>query len=166
MATTIVPISEEHALQFRKALDVVARERRYLAMVEAPAPDSVLAFIRGNIANDVAQFVALVDGSVVGWADIVPAWAPVLSHGGTLGMGVLPAFRGQGIGSRLLDACIAKAWAKGLIRIQLEVRSDNAPAIRLYERHGFIREGTKRRSMRFGDAYFDSIQMSLLRGEA
>lgn len=166
MTTTITPISEEHAAGYREALDVVARERCYLAMVEGPPSDKVLAFVRENIATDVAQFVALVDGRVVGWADIVPARSPVLSHSGTLGMGVLPAFRGQGIGARLLGACIAKTWAKGLMRIQLDVRSDNARAIRLYERHGFTREGTKHRSMKFGSVYFDSIAMSLLSGEA
>lgn len=166
MTTTITPISENHAAGFREALDVVARERCYLAMLEAPAPDKVAAFVRENVANDIAQFVALVDGRVVGWADIVPARSPVLSHCGTLGMGVLPAFRGKGIGASLLKACIVKSWAKGLERIQLEVRSDNTPAIRLYERNGFIREGVKRRSMKFGSVYFDSIQMALLSNEA
>ncbi len=52
-----------------------------------------------------------------------------------LGMAVLPAFRGQGIGTRLLAQLIA--MATGLHeQISLSVAAEN-PALRLYERYGF-----------------------------
>jgi putative acetyltransferase len=166
MSITILPIAETHAASFRESLDVVARERRYLAMVEAPPLEQIESFVRGNVADDVAQFVALDGERVVGWADIVPARAYAISHCGSLGMGVLPGYRGQGIGRRLLEACIAKAWSRGLTRIQLDARADNSRAIRLYEQLGFIREAVKCRGMRFDGEYFDTVQMSLLRNEA
>ena len=163
MDARIVPIAEEHAASFRECLDAVAREKRYLAQVEAPPVERVVEFVRGGVASDVAQFVALDAGRVVGWADIFPAWPPAIAHRGTLGMGVLEGYRRQGLGSRLLEACIAKAWARGLTRIELEVRADNRPAIRLYERFGFVNEGVKRGAMRFDGAYFDAIEMGLLK---
>jgi putative acetyltransferase len=159
----VVPITESHAPSFRECLDTVAREKRYLAMTAAPPLDRVEAFVRENVAQDISQFVALDGERVIGWADIYPGWAAALSHRGCLGMGVLPDYRGQGLGRRLLEACIAKAWQKGLTRIELEVRSDNTPAIALYHKHGFIQEVIKRRGMRFDGVYYDAVQMTLFK---
>jgi hypothetical protein len=92
MNVTILPVTEAHAASFRGSLDVVARERRYLAMIEAPPPEQVESFVRGNVANDVAQFVALDGQRVVGWADILPAQAYAIAHCGSVGMGVLPSY--------------------------------------------------------------------------
>ena len=74
-------------------------------------------------------------------------------------MGVLSAYRGQGLGRQLLQACIEKAWSKGITRIELEARADNAAAIALYEKLGFKHEALKRNAMRFSGQYFDSVQM-------
>ncbi|MEK8049284.1 GNAT family N-acetyltransferase [Ideonella sp. DXS22W] len=162
----IVPIRNEHAGSFHACLDAVCREKRYLAQIEAPPPDKVAGFVRDSVAADVAQFVVLDGERVVGWADIFPAWAHALAHTGRLGMGLLPEWRGAGLGERLLRTCIAKAWAKGLTRIELEARADNAHAIRLYERVGFMHECTKPRGLRFEGQYFDAVQMRLLKDDA
>lgn len=53
-----------------------------------------------------------------------------------LAMGVLRAWRGQGVGSRLLHALIAAARKQGLPSLSLSVEPDNY-ARRLYERVGF-----------------------------
>lgn len=164
---TILPISEAHTASFRQCLDTVAREKRYLALVEAPPLERMQKFVHDNVANDVAQFVAVdAAGHVIGWADVIPAWAHAVAHCGTLGMGVLPAYRRQGVGRQLLQACMAKAWRKGIARIELEVRADNEPAIRLYESLGFAREALKKHAMRFEGVYHDAFQMSLLRDDA
>jgi RimJ/RimL family protein N-acetyltransferase len=162
MAVSIVPIAESHAESYRACLDVVARERKYLAQVEALPLERIRAFVRESIAADAAQFVAADGGTVVGWADIFPEWADAVRHCGTLGMGLLPPYRGQGIGRRLLAACIDKAQAKGITRIELAARADNARAIALYERMGFVHEALKRRAMRFDGVDYDAAQMCLL----
>jgi len=53
------------------------------------------------------------------------------------GMGVLPRFRKQGVGRRLMEYLINKARAHNLSKIQLEVLSQNKPAQRLYQSIGF-----------------------------
>jgi ribosomal protein S18 acetylase RimI-like enzyme len=116
----------------------VASERRFLARTEAPPQEQMLAFVRTNIDALNPHVVALDAGRVVGWADIRPSNVPAMSHCGTLGMGVLAAYRGQGLGRRLLDAVVLKAWQAGLERIELEVRHDNDPAIALYESSGTV----------------------------
>lgn len=165
MSPIVLPMAAEHIASFRNALDQVAREKRFLAMLEAPPLEQVASFVGDNIRRDIAQFVALAGDQVVGWADIVPAWAQGVAHRGSLGMGVLPTFRGKGLGRRLLQACIAKSWANGLRRIELEVRADNGQAIRLYEGLGFRREGRKRRGLCIEGEAHDTLVMALLRDE-
>jgi ribosomal protein S18 acetylase RimI-like enzyme len=159
---SIVPIALQHAAGFHACLDAVAREKRWLGMTQAPPADKVEAFVRDSVASDAVQFVALDGVAVIGWADIFTAWADAVKHCGTLGMGVAAAYRGQGIGERLLRACLAKAPSKGITRITLEVRADNAKAIALYQRLGFTHECRQRNAMRFDGVYYDALQMSLL----
>lgn len=163
MNITITAISEAHAAGFHACLDSVAREKRYLAQYEAPPLDRVRSFVRENVASNASQFVALDGAVVVGWCDVIPHWAHAVKHCGTLGMGVLPAYRGNGVGGKLLAACVSKAQANGVTRIELEVRSDNASAIKLYERAGFKREAVKRKALLFDGKYYDALQMSLIR---
>jgi RimJ/RimL family protein N-acetyltransferase len=158
----VVPIALEHAAGIHACIDAVAKERRYLAQTFAKPRADFDAFVRDSVTHDLVQFIALDGNRVVGWADIFPAWADAVKHCGSLGMGLLEPYRGQGLGERLLQACLVKAQAKGMTRIELQVRSDNERAIRLYERMGFAREGTLRRAMRFDGAYYDALQMSLL----
>ena len=161
----ITPVQERYAASYRECLDVVARERRYLAQFEALALERIEGFVKDSVANDAIQFFALDGERVVGWADIFPNWAHAISHCGSLGMGVHPAYRCHGLGTRLLSACIEKAWRKGLTRIELEAREDNEAAISLYAKLGFKREALKANAMRFDGVYFNAVQMRLLRRE-
>ncbi len=161
-AISISSIAIAHAESFRLCLDTVARERKYLAMTEAPPLAQVRGFIADNIAGKVPQVVALDAGRVVGWCDILPKWQQALRHSGSLGMGLLPEYRGLGLGKQLLKACLSRARAAGLTRVELEVRVENQSAFRLYEQLGFVREGLKRKGSRVDGQYYDTISMALL----
>lgn len=63
------------------------------------------------------------------------------AHRGSVGMGLIPEFRGRGLGLRLIDAALQQAWEWGLSRVELSVHADNTAAITLYEKVGFKREG-------------------------
>jgi putative acetyltransferase len=162
MSITVVPISEAHAERFHACLDAVAREKRYLAQIQAPPLERIHAFVREGVANNAAQFVALDGTTVVGWCDIFPGWAHAVQHCGTLGMGVLAAYRGRRIGQELLSATLAKARSNGITRIVLEARMDNTRAIKLYERMGFAHEARKRNALRIEGVYDEAVQMSLI----
>ena len=51
---------------------------------------------------------------------------------------VLREWIGKGNSARLISQCIEHAKVSGMRQISLEVASDNAPAIRLYEKNGFV----------------------------
>ncbi|MEZ6116878.1 MAG: GNAT family N-acetyltransferase [Pirellulaceae bacterium] len=72
-------------------------------------------------------------GTIQGIAD------PVRSTGSIQNLGVTPGHRGQGLGTRLLEAAIAGFAKAGLRRAGLEVTADNFSAVRLYQRFGFRR---------------------------
>jgi len=62
--------------------------------------------------------------------------------------------RGSGIGERLLRRAEREARATGADRLGLEVRTGNAAALALYERHGYVRLARLRRYYEDGaDAY-------------
>lgn len=67
------------------------------------------------------------------------------AHVRGLGIAINAPWQGQGVGQRLMSAGIhwADNWA-AILRIELTVLADNARAIALYERHGFVREGMMR----------------------
>ena len=158
---TVRPIREEDIPGFREVLDTVARERRYLA-VEAPPLESVKGFVGGVIKAGHAQFVALVEGGIVGWCDVLPGEAAAgTAHIGRLGMGVLLAYRGQGLGRRLMEATIARVRERGLEKIELTVYSSNHRAIALYRRQGFVEEGRRIRG-RFLDGIYDDVLLMAL----
>lgn len=51
---------------------------------------------------------------------------------------VLKAWTGKGIAACLMNRCVEHAKVSGMRQVSLEVASDNAPAIRLYETSGFV----------------------------
>lgn len=165
MNLVIEPVAEAHFEGLRHALDTVAREKRYLAFTEAPPPHACRAFYTSIIENGWVQQVALLDGSVVGWCDVLPTHGEARSHIGILGVGLVPTARHQGIGPKLMRSAIEAAWATGLTRIELTVRADNARAKALYERLGFAVEGLLRCAFRVDGEYADSYAMALLRHE-
>lgn len=163
MNLSIESIDPKHFDGLRAALDSVARERRFLAFTEAPPPAQSRAFYEAVIADASILLVAVLDGAVVGWCDVLPTHGQACAHVGGLGMGVIASARGRGTGTRLLKTAIDSAWAAGLTRIELIVRADNADAKALYERHGFVVEGLQRQAFRLDGVYFDGISMALLR---
>jgi putative acetyltransferase len=89
---------------------------------------------------------------------------PRRRHAGTIGMAVHDEWQSKGIGTALMQAGIdlADNWLN-LRRLELEVYTDNEPAIHLYERFGFEREGTLREHAFRDGRYVDSYLMARLR---
>ncbi len=95
-----------------------------------------------ELARDTRHYlVALDDGAVVGYAGafVLPPDADVQT------IAVRRDHQGSGTGAGLMTALLAEAADCGATHIMLEVRSDNAPALRLYDRFGFERISERRR---------------------
>ncbi|MBJ3784913.1 GNAT family N-acetyltransferase [Devosia sediminis] len=161
MTITIRPITEADAEGFHAALDSVARENRYLRLTEAPPVEASREFIAANIEKGNPQWVAVDEGRIVGWCDICRSDESGSEHCGSLGMGLVASHRGRGIGHQLITETLVAA-ASGFERVELDVYSSNLPAIRLYEKVGFVHEGRRRRAILRGGEYQDILTMGLL----
>lgn len=122
------------------------------------------AFVRTNIEKGYPQIVAVTEtGDVIGWCDVTPPGREVMAHVGVLGMGLLPEWRGQGLGERLMREALAAADAFGLTRVELGVFAHNARARALYRKLGFVEEGIKRRRILIDGVHHDEIMMARLK---
>jgi len=158
----IEPMRLDHVEGYRRALDVVARERKYLTMLEAQSEPDTLRFVKSNLENGNPMLVALAGREVVGWCDVRREFFPSRAHRGTLGMGLLPEWRGRGLGQRLLEATLGEARRSGFKRIELDVHADNQRAIGLYEKAGFVREGLLRNASLIDGVFRDAILMAIV----
>lgn len=100
------------------------------------------AYMRQLVGSaEAASWIAEVDGRMVGFA--------IVEWGREAGKGiaylqtieVMPEARGGGVGAELLRLSEGSAEAAGARRIWLHVDAENASAIRLYQRHGYVFEG-------------------------
>jgi RimJ/RimL family protein N-acetyltransferase len=162
MTVTIEPIRPEHIEGYRRVEDIVSRERKYLSHFDAGPIAVYHEFVTRHIAKGYTRFVALCDGEVIGWCQIIPNGAPAHAHVGDLDMALLPDFRGKGHGRTLIETALADAHRVGLTRIGLCTFSGNDRAIALYESVGFKHEGVLKHAVLIDGQYRDMILMAIV----
>jgi len=80
-----------------------------------------------------------------------------------IGMSVAAEWRGRGVGTALMGACVDWGRERGLHKLSLQVWPHNEAALRLYEKFGFEREGLLRSHYRRSNGeLWDAIVMGLL----
>lgn len=84
--------------------------------------------------------VAKVDGKTVGYGGM---WI-VLNEAHVTNVGVLPEYRGEGIGELIMRSLMAIAKKHGADKMTLEVRKSNYVAQNLYSKLGFEPRGIRR----------------------
>lgn len=104
------------------------------------------------------------DGELVG--DGVLWRIDTFNRSAHIGIALLPAFRGQGLGTDVVRVlCYYGFSILGLHRLQIETLSDNAAMIAAAQRAGFVREGTLRNSGWVNGTFADDAIFGLLAPE-
>lgn len=98
--------------------------------------ESFLSMIHNANAR---YYVVEKDGLVVGGCGVLMA----AGEGNITNVVVDKKFRGQGIGTRMLQYLIEEGERNGLSAFTLEVRVSNTQAIHVYEKLGFFSEGIR-----------------------
>lgn len=91
---------------------------------------------------------------------------PRRRHIGQIGMAVRDDWQGHGVGTALMEAAVemAEKWLN-LRRLELEVYTDNEPALHLYRKFEFVFEGTLVQAAFRDGRFVDVYTMARLRPE-
>jgi putative acetyltransferase len=140
----------------------------YANLMQVPYPSEAAwaARLADNDTPGKADLLLVAEraGEVAGSAGLHPVGPHVRRrHVMVLGISVAPAAQGQGVGTSLMQALLdyADRWAQ-VLRVELNVFADNARAIALYRKFGFVHEGTHRAYALRDGAYVDSLSMARL----
>jgi RimJ/RimL family protein N-acetyltransferase len=135
----------EDADAILRLFEAVAAERRFI-LTEPPIDHDLRRqrFLDGLQSDEAHRFVAEVEGEIIG--DLA-----VFRRGtgpATIGMHVAAAWRGKGVGTALMNACVGWAREAGVHKLSLQVFPWNDAAIALYRKFGFVEEGRLRKEYR------------------
>ena len=100
------------------------------------------------------------DGAIIGRLSVARDQHPASAHVADLGLMVADGARGQGVGSALLRAAVEWAAGAEIRKLELHVFPWNEPAVRLYEKFGFEREGYRKAHYRRDGEDVDAILMA------
>ena len=145
MAITIERATPADASALLDFLKLVGSETDNLTFGAEGLPFSVESeeqFLRSiEHSTDEFMFVAKDNNRVVANASL-SRLPRRMQHRGDFSVAVLKKYWNQGIGSQLLQEIISIAKEHNFTTIDLQVRSDNLPAIHVYEKYGFQIIGT------------------------
>lgn len=141
--------------------------KRYLYSQEELKPEQHIAYYEMKVkTGKCAQFVIVIDdnGDQTDIGTIFIKNIDTANHSGEYGIFIgEDTGRGKGY-ARLATEKVLKYGFEvlKLHRIFLTVMVDNIPAIKTYERAGFVREGIMRDEYLRADGYVDIVMMSIL----
>ncbi|MCI9194487.1 MAG: GNAT family N-acetyltransferase [Angelakisella sp.] len=164
MSFSIEKARPEDAAALIEYLRVVGGESDNLTFGAEGLPATVeeeTAFLEKSAADTRSVILlAKEDGEIIGDGHI-EAFSRRLSHRAGLGITVRKAAWGRGVGTAIMERLIAHAREQGIEIIELQVRSDNARAIRLYEKFGFVKIGHYPGFLKVDGVYADCDLMNL-----
>lgn len=111
-------------------------------------------------SKDSVMLVAKADEAIIGNASL-SRLPRRMSHRGEFCIAVAKEYWNKGIGSRLLENILAFAKENSFEVLDLQMRSDNVRAIRLYEKFGFRKTGTHPAFFKMDGQYIAFDYMSL-----
>lgn len=105
--------------------------------------------------QDTLFLTAEKDGRVVGYVGLML----VPEDGDILNITVDTSLRRQGIGQKLLKSALSEARTAGVTALHLEVREGNTPALGLYDKLGFTKDGVRKHY--YHDPVENAVTMTL-----
>jgi putative acetyltransferase len=154
-------MSCQDADDYFNLVNAIKDEGKYLYYSLRFPKEGTVKYLEAHNASGNPVIGTFGNGMLLGWIDFNIGVFDEVKHIATIGMGVREGFRGTGIGSALMDACIKQARGLGIEKLELEVFSGNTVAIALYRKKGFEQEGLIRRKRKFRGQYDDVLSMGL-----
>ncbi|HFR3425022.1 TPA: N-acetyltransferase family protein [Streptococcus suis] len=159
------------AVAFIDFMNQVARESDYLVMDESGfrfSPEEMERIFKAGIENPGELcLLAKVGSEVIGAISVKSSKQFRISHIGNIFIAIKKDYWGHGLGTILLDEVIEWAQEMDLLkRLELTVQVRNQAAVHLYQKMGFVIEGTQVRGARTDEGeWLDLYYMGRLIGE-
>lgn len=107
--------------------------------------------------------IAIFQDEIIAVATLTGGIKERVMHRGTIGITIAKRFWRLGLGQQMMHMIIAYAENSLILsKLELLVHQDNIPAIKLYNKLGFFREGTIQRYFYMNEKYYDGIRMGLI----
>jgi RimJ/RimL family protein N-acetyltransferase len=153
-------------MELNKQLDIDSEYMLYEPNERSVTEEQQTMMIKNmlNSANSTI-FVGVDDGKLVGHLTVLGGGTNRIRHRAHIVIGIINAYTGRGIGSRLFEAVEHWRTSTDLSRLELTVMTHNERAIQLYKRLGFEIEGIKQNSMRINNRFVDEYYMGKIYAE-
>jgi ribosomal protein S18 acetylase RimI-like enzyme len=161
VTVTIRPARQADLTGIVGAIRQVATEKTYIvaeSVADELNHEDIL--LRHNSVESRMFFVATVDETVIGWVHLNAPELKKLDHTAELTVGVLDEYRGQGIGTELLDRATEWARANEYERLYQSVPSTNRRAIEFLEENGCRVEAVREDHYKLDDEYINEVMMA------
>ena len=159
---TIRPARQEDISGIIGVMKQVAGEKRYIVAEDVAKQLSAdSALVRGDL-EDRRFLVGTVDDEVVAWCGVERPRLEKLAHNAELTLGVLEEYRGDGIGSLLMERALAWADDQGFHKAYNSVPATNPAGIEFLEDHGWNTEAIRRDHYRIDGEFVDEVMMAVL----
>jgi RimJ/RimL family protein N-acetyltransferase len=108
----------------------------------------------------VRWYCILADDVIAGSVSLHQKKGKKQEHAASFGISIAREFWNKGLGDKALAFIIRKAKDLRIKRLELQVIAENKRARKLYGKHGFTFEGSRKKSFRIGRKYCDSTIMA------
>ncbi|WP_299617890.1 GNAT family N-acetyltransferase [uncultured Tateyamaria sp.] len=137
---------------------IVENPSVFIVTAEEAAAVPIDADIKRLAKGD--RLLAFLGETPVGLAGFNRNGVPRANHRAEIGpLYVAPQVRGQGVSDLIMTQLMDAAQAVGIWQLELFVNVENAPAIALYERHGFVTSGKIPNAIHGADGMEDDLMM-------
>jgi ribosomal protein S18 acetylase RimI-like enzyme len=161
ITATVRPARQEDLSGIVGVIETVAADERYVVaarLAEEISREDVL--LRRNESEDRVFFVATVNEDTVGWLHVGGVNAPKMGHTATLTVGVLEQYRGDGLGSTLMESGLEWAGDHGYRKVYQNLPATNDRAIAFLEDAGWSVESTRGGHYRIDGELIDEVQLA------
>lgn len=159
---TIRPARQEDLSGIIGVIRQVTEDRTYIeAESVAQQLENDDALLRYDETEERKFFVAIVDGEVVGWANLTIPEQEKLSHTAELTLGLLEEFRDRDIGSHLMQRSLSWATSEGLLKVYNSIPATNPGAIEFLKTHDWEVEAVRHDHYLINGKPVDEVMMAL-----
>ena len=144
-------LERSYVLMEQYGKDAVSEEE-YIRMIDCERCLLLVATVRGEVVGNLAALQA--DGGN----------SPRTAHILNIGLHLVDAYRGLGIGSQMLQYAIEWAEAHQFKKLEASIFTTNKRSLHVFSRAGFREEGTRQKRFWVGNQYIDEVLMGKVLG--